>query len=259
MGTCYIKQSEMLQVMGRLLLLITFAFIVFSCDDSSSPDQTLIGQSGSMARFALTPTHLYSIDDESLNVFQIMQNGALEKVNALAFGPGVETIFIRGESLYIGTNSAMVAYNISNPANPEYVFHYSHFAACDPVVVQDTLAYITIRTANCKGSDANTLDILNIKNPAAPVLIGSYALESPYGLGIDNNLLFVCEGENGLKIFNAANPFNLVMLKTYRDVNAYDVIPNEGILIVTGSDGVVQYNYSDQNNIQKLSTISKLK
>jgi hypothetical protein len=88
--------------------------------------------------------------------------------------------------------------------------------------------------------------------------LGNYTLESPYGLGVDNNLLFICEGDNGLKIFDVSNPFNAVLVKNYRDVNAFDVIPNEGILILTGQEGIVQYDYSDQCAIKKVSTISVL-
>ena len=243
--------------MMRNFLLLLSIITIISCDDPSTPG-TLMGKGGSLARFALTPTHLYSVDDEYLNVYQIMDNGSLEKVNTISFGPGVETIFARDQWLYIGTNSAMVTYNISAPASPRYVSSYAHFVACDPVVVQDTLAYVTIRTTNCRDASSNTLDIINIKNPELPTLLSNYALESPYGLGVDENLLFVCEGDNGLKIFDVSNPFNAVLLKNYSDVNAYDVIPNEGILILTGRSGIIQYDYSDQSSIKQLSVISVL-
>jgi hypothetical protein len=244
--------------MRNLLLLLTLGVLAISCDGSETPGADHIGKSGSLARFALTLTHLYSVDDESLNVYQIMDDGSLEKVNSAFLGSGVETIFTREHWLYIGTNSAMVTYDIINPASPVYVSHYSHFVACDPVVVQDTIAYVTIRTANCRGANSNTLDIINIKNPEYPTLLSNYTLESPYGLGVDDNLLFICEGDNGLKIFDVSKPFNAVLVKNYRDVNAFDVIPNEGILILTGQEGIVQYDYSDQRAIKKISTISVL-
>jgi|SRR5688572_9173542 len=244
--------------MRNLQLLLLLAIIAISCDDPGAPGGDLIGKSGSLARFALTPTHLYSVDDEYLNVYQIMDNGSLEKVNLAFLGPGVETIFTRDHWLYIGTNSAMVTYDIINPASPAYVSQYSHFVACDPVVVQDSVAYVTIRTTNCRGANSNTLDIIDIKNPENPTLLSNYTLESPYGLGVDHNLLFVCEGDNGLKIFDVSNPFNAVLVKNYTDVNAYDVIPNEGVLILTGKEGIVQYDYSDQSAIKQLSIISVL-
>ena len=121
--------------------------------------------------------------------------------------------------------------------------------------MQDTLAFVTLRTAGCRPSAANTLDIINIKTPDQPILVATYGLQSPYGLGVDGDLLFVCEGENGLKIFDVSNPYNLVVLKDYSEVDAYDVIPNRGILVLTGKRGIVQYDYSDHNNIRQLSSI----
>ena len=249
----------MFQIMPfRTLLLLIVAMATFSCDDDGTPGK-FTGKSGSLARFAATDTHLFSVDDEDLNVFQIMDNGTFERINSRHIGPGVETIFALNDRLYIGTNSAMVIYDIKNPASPNYISEYSHIVACDPVVVQDTLAFVTVRTNNCRDADQNTLDIINVKNPEAPLLLSSYNLESPYGLSIDNQLLFVCEGESGLKAFDIANPYNAVLLKNYSDVNAIDAIANDGILIVTGTNGIIQFDYSDHSSIVKLSEISIVK
>jgi hypothetical protein len=232
-----------------------FSLGAFSCSEDGS-DTPLVGKGGSLARFAVTNTHLYSVDADQLHVYQIMPNGGLEKINSSMIGPGVETIFALGENLYIGKNDAMVTYNISHPASPAYVSTYSHFVACDPVVVQDTLAFVTVRSNNCRNANFNSLDIINMKNPQAPTLLSNYTLESPYGLGVDGNLLFVCEGDYGLKVFDVSNPFSAVLLKKYTDMHAYDVIPRDGILILTGDDGIAQYDYSNPPNIRRLSTIA---
>jgi hypothetical protein len=241
----------------NIAIFLLLVIIAFSCEDSDGPNASgLQGKGGSLARFAIANNYLYSVDDESLNVYQIMGDGSLEKINSTSLGSGVETIFAGDHWLYIGKNDAMIIYDIKNAANPLYVTSYSHFVACDPVVVQDTLAFVTLRTSNCRSSDLNTLDIINIKNPEQPQLLSNYTLESPYGLGIDGNLLFICEGDRGLKVLNVIDPFNAVLIKNYTDVNAYDVIPDDGLLILTGKDGIVQYDYTDHTSIKKLSTIS---
>jgi hypothetical protein len=241
----------------NIAILLLLAACAFSCEDSDgNSSDSLQGKGGSLARFAVANNYLYSVDDESLNVYQIMADGSLEKMNTESLGPGVETIFARDHWLYIGKNDAMITYDVTNPASPLYVASYSHFVACDPVVVQDTLAFVTLRTSNCRPSNVNTLDIINIKDPQSPQFLSNYMLESPYGLGIDGNLLFVCEGVHGLKVLNISDPFNAVMIESYPDVDAYDVIPDNGVLILTGKDGIVQYDYSDHTAIKKLSTIS---
>lgn len=224
--------------------------------EDGSPSSGLSGKGGSLARFAVTSTHLYAVDNDELHVYQFMENGSVSLVNSVDLGPGIETIATLDTRLYIGTNQAMLIYDISSPANPLHLSQFRHFIGCDPVVVQDTLAFVTLRTTGCRPGVANTLDIVNIKVPAQPVLVASYGLQSPYGLGVDGDLLFVCEGENGMKIFDISNPHNLTVLRDYRDVDAYDVIPNGGILVLTGKHGIVQYDYSDHSNIRQLSAIN---
>jgi hypothetical protein len=241
---------------NSLSILLLLTGIVFSCEDSGSENSTsLTGKGGSLARFAVTSTHLYAVDDESLNVYQILDHGELGKIHSVFLNEGVETIFAYDESLYIGTNNAMITYDITNPSEPAFVSSYSHIVACDPVVVQDTLAFVSIRVSDCRPTGLNTLDIISIKNPSEPTLLSNYTLESPYGLGVDGNLLFVCEGEHGLKILDISNPFNAKLIKSYYNEHAYDVIPHEGLLILTGDEGIAQYDYTDQLNIRRLSLL----
>lgn len=239
-----------------LLLFGVTVVLLFSCEDGSNGDgASLTGKSGSLARFAVTDTHLYAVDDQQLNVYQILGDGGLGRINSFMIGDGVETIFARGNELFVGTTWAMLTFDISNPSAPSLLSTYSHFVACDPVVVQDTLAFVTIRSNNCRAASVNQLDIINIKDRTNPVMLSTYNLDSPYGLGVDGNLLFVCEGDFGMKVLNVSNPRNATLIKHYSDVHAYDVIPNDGILILTGNDGVTQYDYTDESNITKLSTI----
>ena len=60
---------------------------------------------------------------------------------------------------------------------------FNHARSCDPVVVDDTLAYITLRTGTNCGGNLNVLDVVNIKNINKPVTVMSYAMTNPHGLG----------------------------------------------------------------------------
>ncbi|AYB33958.1 LVIVD repeat-containing protein [Chryseolinea soli] len=239
-----------------ILCIVMAGLAAFSCQDSDgTTTDGLSGKGGSTARFAVTATHLFAVEDDALKVYQIMGNGALEKINAIQLNPGVETIFTRDHWLYLGTVDAMITYDIATPANPLFVSSYSHVVSCDPVVVQDTLAFVTLRTFSCRPSNTNQLEIINIKNPQQPVRLSSYGLNSPYGLGVDGDLLFVCEGESGLTVLNVKDPMNIHLIKRYDEDDAYDVIPHDGTLILTGKDGVAQYDYTDPDAIKKLSLI----
>jgi hypothetical protein len=83
-------------------------------------------------------------------------------------------------------------------------------------------------------------------------------MSNPHGLGKDGDLLFVCDGNAGLKIYDASNPLTVAynIVYTYPSINAYDVIPVGDVLFMIGDDGLYQYDYSNIQNITLLSKIS---
>ena len=89
----------------------------------------------------------------------------------------------------------------------------------------------------------------------------SYNMVGPYGLGIDDNVLFVCDGTAGLKVYNAADPYLISenLIATFKDINAYDVIPLGNSLLMIGKDGFYQYDYTNLNDIKQISSIKVVK
>jgi hypothetical protein len=125
------------------------------------------------------------------------------------------------------------------------------------VVVEDNYAYITLRTGNTCQTDVNQLDIVDIQNLGQPELLKSYPMYNPHGLGIDDGILFICDGEDGLKVYDAGDPFLLKsnMIAHFPDIHTYDVIPANEVLLMIGRDGFYQYDYSDLKDITLLSMI----
>ncbi len=238
-----------------LLVMLAMSSLLMACGDDSNDSLPQTGQGGSLARFAVSDTHVYVVDRETLFVYQIMPDGGLSKLNHVLIGEGVETIFARDNYLFIGTEQAMMIYDVKLPSQPQLVSNYQHIVSCDPVVVQDTLAFATLPTSRCRLAGENALEVINVKDPSNPRLVSRYTLHSPYGLGVDGELLFVCEGSNGLVVMDISDPFNLKVIARYTSFDAYDVIPHNGILILTGKDGIAQYDYSDSKNIKLISHI----
>ena len=81
---------------------------------------------------------------------------------------------------------------------------------------------------------------------------------NPHGLGIDHPLLFICDGAAGLKVYDATNPLAISsnMIAHFPDIDTFDVIPLNGVLLLIGHDGLFQYDYSDPQNIVLLSHIT---
>lgn len=215
--------------------------LVLSCDNGDEVSQG-VGQGGSMTRFAISEDHLYVVNNATIQVYEI-NGGSFKHVKDMEVDFGLETITTRDEFLYLGARDAMYIYSITDRANPEFVFRYTHIVSCDPVVVQGNRAYVTLRSGNECGGGVNQLDIIDISDPNEPQTVMVYPMESPGGLGVDGNLLFVCEGEHGLKMFDISDEKNMQLVTAIDSIHAYDVIPRDGVLILTGQDGVFQFSY----------------
>ena len=244
-------------ILVRSMAVLLLSVIFYGCSDSSESagiDGT--GQAGSMARFAVSNNNLYIVDHQDLLFFDISDATNPESRGSVNIGFGIETIFPYGSSLFIGSTTGMHIYDISAPTDPRKLSVYSHVTACDPVVVQDNYAYVTIRNGvDCRFGQ-NLLDVIDISDLRNPFAVSSYPMHNPHGLGIDGTSLFVTEGDQGIKTYDATDPFNLVLKEEITDFHGYDVIPNNGNLIIVGMDGLYQYNYSDTDNLTFLSKIA---
>lgn len=220
------------------------AALIGSCvsDGDVSPSGNSNGVGGSMARFAISGNHLYTVDYNSLNVFDISDAANPTKTNQMEVRVSIETIFPKDTTLFIGSQEGMYIYDITSPTQPEFLSVFTHIVSCDPVVADNRYAYVTLRSEGgfC-GRSTDQLDIIDIQNLRNPFLVTSYSMSNPKGLGVDSNTLFVCD--DGLKVFDVSNVNNLT-LKYQFDIEAHDVIPYQGNLMVIGGDGLYQYDYT---------------
>lgn len=215
------------------------------------------GVSGSMARFTLNSDYLYAVHNNALKVFGIAATPGITTGLPIALDRQVETIFPYNNKLFMGTTTGMMVYDLSSPATPAFVSVFTHINSCDPVVIEDNLAYVTLRSGTQCNGFTNQLDVVDISSLTNPFLVKSYPLFNPHGLGIENHILFICDGDAGLKIYNATDPMNIHMnqIAHFPDIKTYDVIPYNGLLMMIGSDGLYQYDYADLNNITLISRI----
>ena len=220
-------------------------------------DGSMTGTGGSMARFIIYHDMLYVIDQSNLHMFDINHELAPVSAGSKQIGWNIETVFIAREHLFIGSTTGMYIYSLIDPANPEFVSTYWHVTSCDPVVVEGNYAYITLRTGNICETDVNQLEIVDIHKLASPIKIKSYPMNNPHGLGIDQGILFICDGDAGLKVYDASDPLNLNanQLAHFTEINTFDVIPVQKHLIMIGEDGLYQYDYVDVQDINLLSMI----
>ncbi|MEO7801597.1 MAG: hypothetical protein ABIR81_06345 [Ginsengibacter sp.] len=218
--------------------------------NSGSP----IGQSGSMARFTIVNNRMYTVSNTDLSVFDIADANNPVYTNALSLNSWmVETIFPFKNKLFIGTQAGMFTFNVNRPDHPEFEGQFEHVRSCDPVIADDDYAYVTLSSGStCQGFN-NQLDIIKLNDFADAQLIKTYQLTNPHGLSKDGNLLFICDGTDGLKVFDARNVNYLSQVKQFSGLETYDVIAYNNIALVVAKDGIYQYDYSNANNIHLLS------
>ena len=215
------------------------------------------GVGGSLARFTITSDHLYLLDGGDLQTVNVStQTDPLPKTRT-ALSWDIETIFPYKENLFIGSSSGMYILDISSPESPVRVGTYQHVRSCDPVVVDDQYAYVTLRSGTACQGFTNQLEIIDISDLKSPQLLKTYPMTNPHGLGLDEGTLFICDGDDGLKAFDAADvhAIDKNMIAHYKDINARDVIPFNNILMMIGEDGIFQFDYSDPKNMKLLSKI----
>jgi len=229
---------------------------LLAVSDVSFSNSGGVSAGGSMASFAIYTDYLYVIEGRNINSFHIEGNcltnsGTLQTQNQL------ETLFTSGGYLYVGTTTGMLIYTLQNTNTPLQVGNYPHVGSCDPVVVQGNRAYVTLRTGNACVGDVNQLVVVNIEDKTNPYEIKTYEMTNPHGLGLDNNTLFLCDGSDGLKVYDKTDDYTIDsnMISHFQNINTFDVIPYNDVLIMTAKEGIYQYDYSDVQNITQLSLI----
>ncbi|MCB0704065.1 MAG: hypothetical protein KDC34_02100 [Saprospiraceae bacterium] len=257
--------------MKNILFLVLLSSLIWGCSksDSANPQlQSDVGVAGSYARFIIKGDFMYVVDESNLITFSLADPTTPVQVHTQPIGESVETVYQLNDRLFIGSGSGLYLYTIGQDGLPVFAgeYLYSNFGfdiePCDPVVANDSVAYVTLNTTNrvtrCRVNTTmgiNLLNIFDIKDFNNPVLISQYEMVNPKGVGLDGTILFVCDGEDGLKVFDVADPYNIQLLHHFPGFEAYDVIPLNGLLLVIGPDNIYQYDYSELVNMIRISTI----
>ncbi|MEM6697343.1 MAG: hypothetical protein AAF599_03035, partial [Bacteroidota bacterium] len=197
---------------------------------------------------ATVDEYVYVVSRSKLNTFK--DDGQLALIASDNVHWSMETIFPEGDRLFIGTRNSMEVFSIVNREQPRQVSSFFHANSCDPVYPDGDVAYVTLRTgdfADCPG-DVNALLVLDIDDVSFPTQIQEIVMDSPYGMSLLADKLYVGEGANGLKIFDATDRRNLKLEKSDANVEAYDIIrhPNRtDLILIAGTNGLQQYKIED--------------
>lgn len=252
-------------------LFVSIALVFWSCasEDASFAAEASndSGVGGSYARFVIVNNAMYIVDDTNVKTFDVSTPSNPTLIDEQSVGERIESIFNFQDKLFIGSSIGLFIYQITDTGIPTKLSETTYFEfdifPCDPVVANDSLAFVTLNSetrinTDCGGSfniDVNVLKIFDITNIEQPQLMIEYPFLAPKGLGLDGTTLFICDHTEGLKVFDTSDPYNLQQLAHINNFTAFDVIPLDGLLLVVGPDNVYQFDYTDLTNISLVSTI----
>jgi len=247
--------------MKKYIFILIISIAIISCESDASTSEAQVptadGQGGSLARFTLKGDYLYTVDDFGLNVFNVSDTSDPIKVNSVPVGFNIETLFGYKDFLYIGSQNGMFIYDLVNPEFPKQLSSVQHFTACDPVIANDTHAFVSLHSNTNCGNDINVLEVYDVTDVTNPLLLNSRNLTFPKGLGLYGDYLFVCDDE--IKIFDMSNPEESTLVTSIKQ-SAFDLIIRNDLLIAIGDSGLYQYSLENDSesgvSITELSTLN---
>lgn len=234
---------------GLFALLLAPASV--GCASSSAPVMAAAPtvKAGSMARFIVHRNALYALNKREIVVYKFEdKTGALPtRVRTVPIPADGETLFPYGQMLFVGTRQGMLVYELGeHPYEPKLIGQAAHVVSCDPVVVENDIAYVTLRSENACRRGVNALLIYDVKNPTQPQKLLERTMSSPNGLGVDGSMLFVADKKDGLLVFDVRDPRDPKVVNQLGNVAGYDVIANAGTLFISADDGLYQYKYGPE-------------
>ncbi len=242
-----------------VIMPVVFTVFLGACSkDNKSNDSTSgeTGQGGSLARYTIADGYLYMVDMQELKAFSLANPTDPMLTKTVQVGQDIETIFSFEDKLFIGSRQAMYIYSIANPSSPQLLGQASHMRACDPVIANQEYAYVTVRSGTDCGGTTNALYVYKVTNILNPTQMNVVPMSSPYGLGKTDDVLYVCEGGNGLKIYDITSPVYPSEKNTINGEIFYDVIVDEAddLLICMVQGGTAIYRINGYN-LEKLAKI----
>jgi hypothetical protein len=214
--------------------------------DYSATPASSGGTGSSYAVFAAIDTFLYYVDGYNIVTMSIAQPASPRLLTTTPVSWDLETLFPTERYLFVGGQSGMyVLERLADPASPTHIGTFQHAQACDPVVVQDTLAFVTLRSGNACGAARDVLLSVSIANPAAPKLLDELPISTPYGLAVADTLLYLAQGHGGLTLCSTARPDSLTVLERRPDIVCKDFIWDGGSLYLMSFWDVSAYDVSD--------------
>lgn len=270
----------------KALVSVTLLLQLGACGDGSSNSgntYTGTGSAGSLAAMTTTSGQLHILDaNGNAHTFDLTTPMQPTRLNNYAWANGQTLFNYRDSHLLIGRETGVLVYRLPTEVDrdlgrvvPQFTGRIDHIRAYDPVIAVDNIAYFTTRDGDpeqlTRQDQMSAADIseyieyvpltqqeLNngaVEVPPEARLLANYSeLPEPYGLGYLNEVLYICDGHEGLTQFTvepipgvdqdqlAEGEFSMQFVRhpLSEQWPCSDVIATEEGLILTSAEGVAQ-------------------
>lgn len=244
---------------NKIISAALISLLFFSCSKDNAGNAVSAnstGKGGSLSRFTIEGNFLYAVDNHFLYTYDISDAANPVNTNTSGLNFDIETIYPYNNRLFIGTRTGLYIYSLDVPATPVKIGEAQHARSCDPVVANDSIAFVTLKGSSNCGPAESGLYIHDIKNLLHPTLIKKVLMASPEGLGLQGSTLYICCNNDGLKVFNVSDPANPTETRTLTGAYFKDVIPYGNTLICYVSNGIMLYDISNPANPVQLTLIA---
>jgi hypothetical protein len=213
------------------------------------------GTGGSYAIFAVIGSYLYYLDGSSVVTMDITTPSQPGKLSSTYIDWSSETLFPTDKYLFVGGSGGMYVLDRSNPAYPSKIGTLTHFRAKDPVVVEDTVAYVTLRTTSDFSVSQDELLSVSLNTITNPYILSEKPLNTPWGLAVSDTLLYVGNGANGFSLLSVKNPSLMNVMKSWQTPEVKDFIWQGSRLYVMTFEGIEIFDVTDPQAPVLLGTI----
>ncbi len=207
-----------------------------------------------MSRFVVVKNYLYCVDYADIVVLDISNSCAPINIKRINIGFGIEAISLQNNLLVIGGQDKKSIFRIDNILQPVFLSTFENTSSTAPVVVEDTLAYITSRSGE-QNNQTNSLQIIGVGNTSNPTFLGSESLTRPNGLTVEHKVVFVADGAMGVKIIDANNIQNMTQVGEIVNINVFNVMKNGSTLFALGPNGIYIYDCTYIEDPIRIGTI----
>ncbi len=247
--------------MKKSIFPILVLFLIFqsvSCSKEDNVTSSGNTKNGSLSRVISIGNFIYAVDDNHLITINAGNPTNLSIANNVSLGANIQTIYHHNGSLFIGSATQMYVYNIqNNPAAPILTSSFTYpvlIEPRDPILALDTVIYSTSTSTGWSG----VFRVFDSRNLSNPVLLEENWLQTPRGMDVSGNYLYLCNGRYGIWIYSITDPFHPTLESIVDENNNlangemgnndyYDVIAANGQLFCYTKGALLNYNISQPN------------